>query len=452
MFDIDCLRPDHLGCYGYGRPTSPNIDKIAGNGVRFTNYSCATSPCLPSRTEWQSGRFGIRNGVVSNIGAGANFNIRKTSYSGPIADNDTLMRTLRRAGLDTISFSNFADRHSAWYWMCGWTEFHTPNLKCGGESAPEVNAPVLDWIKKNKGRDNYLLHINYWDTHRVYKMDGSWADRFAGTPCPAWPDEEAVAKHQSITGKFTAHAQFRDGVSPWPLMPGGVGNRAEFEHIVTGYDASIAYVDHHLGIILDALAADGGLDDTAIIVTSDHGDSFGEHGVYADHTNASSSIHNIPLIVKWPGKTTGGRAADSMLCNVDLPATLCELMGHPIPEDWDGVSFLPQLEGKPGVERDFLVWQHALYTVQRGVRTRDHLMVRTYDNHNYKCADRDLYDDVELYNLTTDPYETTNLHDQEPNRVAEMDGLMSQWVDEQLSKPNSIPDPLMGVLDERGIR
>ena len=113
IFDIDCLRPDHLGCYGYGRPTSPNIDKIAENGLRFTNYSCATSPCLPSRTEWQSGRFGIRNGVVSNVGAGANFNIRKTNYSGPLPENDTLMRTLRRAGWDTISFSNFADRHSA---------------------------------------------------------------------------------------------------------------------------------------------------------------------------------------------------------------------------------------------------------------------------------------------------------------------------------------------------
>ena len=62
-FDIDCLRPDHLGCYGYDRPTSPNIDAMAQHGVRLSHYYCANSPCLPSRTAWSSGRFGIRNGV-----------------------------------------------------------------------------------------------------------------------------------------------------------------------------------------------------------------------------------------------------------------------------------------------------------------------------------------------------------------------------------------------------
>ena len=57
-FDIDCLRPDHLGCYGYNRPTSPTIDEIAKQGVRFDHYYCASSPCLPARAAWSSGRFG----------------------------------------------------------------------------------------------------------------------------------------------------------------------------------------------------------------------------------------------------------------------------------------------------------------------------------------------------------------------------------------------------------
>lgn len=449
IFDIDCLRPDHLGCYGYLRPTSPNIDRIAENGVRFTHYSCATSPCLPSRTEWQSGRFGIRNGVVSNIGAGANFNIRKTSYSGPLPENDTLMRTLRRAGWHTVSFSNFADRHSAWYWMCGWSEFHTPNLKCGGESAEEVHAALMPWLKRNAGRDNVLLHINYWDTHRCYKMDRSWADRFAGTPAPAWPDEEAIARHQSIAGKFTANAQFRDGKSPWPLMPDAVRSRADFEHMITGYDASIAYVDHHIGVVMNELADQGVLDETAFIVTSDHGDSFGEHGIYSDHTNASSSIHQIPLIISWPGVTKPSSVCGSMFCNVDLSPTLCELADAQIPEEWDGVSFAPQAGGQPGRGRDFVVWQHALYTVQRGIRTRDHLLVNTYDNHGYRFGDRDLYDDVELYNLAEDPYETRNIRCREPGLTAELQSLLAQWVDEQLSKPGSVPDPLFAVLEER---
>ncbi len=171
IFDIDCLRPDHLGCYGYARPTSPNIDRIAGQGVRFEHYHCADSPCLPSRMGFVSGRFGIHNGVVSNVGAGAEFHIRKRHYGGPEGENEMLMRQLRKgADLDTISFSNFADRHCAMWFENGWSEFHTPNLRGGAETAEEVNAPVLRWLRDNAKRENYLLHINYWDPHRIYKM------------------------------------------------------------------------------------------------------------------------------------------------------------------------------------------------------------------------------------------------------------------------------------------
>jgi len=262
MFDIDCLRPDHLGCYGYNRPTSPNIDRVADQGVRFTQYHCASSPCLPSRTEWASGRFGVRNGVVSNVGAGSQFHIRERHYVGPEPDNDMLMRRLRTVGCDPVSFSNFADRHNAWHFMCGWSEFHTPNLKGGAGTAEEVHQPLMRWLRDNATREDYLLHVNYWDTHRCYKMDESWADRLSDYPVTQpWPDEEAIREHQSITGPFTATGQFHDNKSPFPLMPGSVGSRQDFEHMITGYDASIAYVDHHLGIVMEELARQGVLDD-----------------------------------------------------------------------------------------------------------------------------------------------------------------------------------------------
>ena len=158
-FDIDCLRPDHLGCYGYDRPTSPTIDSIAREGTRFENYYCASSPCLPSRTCLMSGRFGIRNGVVSNHGSGAQFHIATKSYGGPEDANQMLPRQLKAHGYDPICFSNFADRHYAMWFMCGWSEFHTPNLKCGAETAEEVNAKVLPWLKNSATRHNYYLHI-----------------------------------------------------------------------------------------------------------------------------------------------------------------------------------------------------------------------------------------------------------------------------------------------------
>lgn len=444
LFDIDCLRPDHLGCYGYHRPTSPNIDRIAGQGVRFNNYFCADSPCLPSRMGFASGRFGINNGVVSNHSAGAKFQIKTRGYVGPEPENEMLMRRLRTTGLDTISISNFADRHNMFWYTCGFSEFHTPNLKGGQETAEEIHVPVMRWLKQNATRENYLLHINYWDTHRIYKMDESWADRFADHPVEqSWPDDDAIKQHQSLDGYFTANRQFKDNKSTVPLMPGAVNNRKDFQHMLTGYDASIAYVDHHVGIVLEELQKQGVLDDAVLIVTSDHGDAFGEHGIYSDHVNADECIHNIPLVIKWPGQAKPDTQCDSMVYNVDLSATLCEMLGAEIPEQWDGVSFAPQLRGQPGNERDYLVWSCALYAVQRAVRTRQHLMIRTYDHYDYGTPP------VELFDIQQDKYQTTNLAESHPEIVQRCDHLMNQWLHDQRVKPSFTCDPLAKVMAER---
>lgn len=436
--------PGPPGCYGYPRPTSPAIDAIARQGIRFNHYYCADSPCLPSRTALFSGRFGIRNGVVSNHGAGARFHIRTRRYVGPEPDNEMLMRHLRAHGYDTISFSNFADRHNALWFMYGWSEFHTPNLKGGQETADEVDVPLFRWLQHNASRENYFLHVNYWDTHRCYRMDPSWADRFAGIPVPQpWPDDQAIRAHQEIKGPFTATGQFTDGVSPYPLMPGSVSSRADFERMVTGYDSAIAYVDHHVQRVLDELDRQGVLDDAAIIVSSDHGDAFGEHGIYSDHVCADECIHRIPLIVRWPGLTAENATSDAFLYNVDLAPTLCDLLGIPPVPDWDGCSFRANLEGKPGLDRDYLVWDTGLYTVQRAVRTRTHLMIRTYDSFGYP------FQPVELYDMVADPYQTHNLAGERPDLVRHSSGLMAEWMQAQWLKGHCIADPLLEVLHER---
>jgi choline-sulfatase len=445
MFDIDCLRPDHLGCYGYSRPTSPTIDAIANDAVIFENYFCADSPCLPSRMGFASGRFGINNGVVSNVQSGARFRIETNDYVGPRAENEMLMRRLRSVGYDTISFTNFADRHNEPWFTAGWSEFHTVNLKGGAETAEEINERVLPWIKSYGKRDNYFLHINYWDTHRCYKMDASWADRFKDHPVATpFPDEQQIANHQSLTGPFTSHGQFKDDKSPFSLMPGSISNRNDFNTMVTAYDASIAYVDWHVEQVLNALDQQGVLDDTVIIFTSDHGDAFGEHGIYTDHVCADECIHHIPLIMRVPSISSTQRHVDSLVYNVDLSATLCDLVGASIPEYWDGYSFVPALSGKPFSKRDYLVWGHALYTVQRAVRTQTHLMIRTYDTYQYQT-----FAPVELYQIKEDPYQQHDLASSNVEQLYQLDHFMNQWVHEQRTKPHFRGDPMDLVLAER---
>ncbi len=446
VFDIDCLRPDHLGCYGYDRPTSPNIDKIAKEGVRFNRYYCSDAPCLPSRMALTSGRFGIHNNVISNCGVSSEYHIRKKSYGGPEPDNMTLPRQLRKLGIGPVSFSNFADRHNAMWFMNGWEEFHTVNLKGGQETAEEVHEKVMPWLKNNATRDNYLLHINYWDTHRVYKMDESWADRFKDSPVTQeWPDEAAIAEHQKIKGPFTANAQFKDNTSSFPLMPGAIRNRREFEHMITGYDASIAYVDHHVGIVMDELERQGVLEDAILIVTSDHGDAFGEHGVYSDHVMADECINRIPMIIRWPGVSKQDHACDSLLYSIDLAPTLCDLLGGEAPSEWDGESYAANLRGETGLEREYVVYGHALYCAQRAVRTKQHLMVRTYDGLSYGL------EPVELYDMDADPYQTKNIAKDNPDLVAKMDHYLNEWLQEQRTVPHPIPDPMDRLLEERAM-
>lgn len=443
LFDIDSLRPDHLGCYGYHRPTSPIIDSLASEGTIFTHYYCADAPCMPSRHNLITGRFGINSGVVTHAGPASIPRMEYRQYGGPAPHNQLLQRHLREQGIDTISITNFTVRHTAVWFALGWSELHSPTLKTGGEIGEEVNACALRWLKNNAGRDNYFLHINYWDVHRPYKMDESWKERFADSPiAQSWPDEETIVKHQDIKGPFTAQQQFKDNHSPFALMPDSIRNRTDFEQLVDGYDASIAYADYHVGLILEELKRQGVLDETVIIITADHGEALGEHGIYGDHVCADEAVNRIPLIIRWPG-VTNGRTCDEFYYNVDLSATLCEMAGAKIPEHYDGQSFLKELQGEAQAGRDYLVWGHGLYTLQRAVRTRDYLMVRTYDDFGYP------FKPVELYEIEKDPHQTNDVAAQKPEVVSHMDHLLMEWLHEQSSKPSSIPDPLQVELRER---
>ncbi|HET7334542.1 MAG TPA: sulfatase, partial [Rhizomicrobium sp.] len=184
--DIDTLRADHLGCYGYHRKTSPNIDKLAKQGVLFRNVYASDTPCLPSRTALLTGRFGIHNGVVNHGGTDAD----------PVIDGagrefwsklqiDSFPTRLKRAGLKTVSVSSFAQRHSAFHWYAGFDEAYNVG-KYGIETADEVYAIASDWLNRNGAKDNWFLHVHMWDPHTPYRAAPSYGEPFAADPLPEW--------------------------------------------------------------------------------------------------------------------------------------------------------------------------------------------------------------------------------------------------------------------------
>jgi choline-sulfatase len=152
--DIDTLRADHLGCYGYHRNTSPNIDRIASEGLIFYNYHCSDAPCLPSRTAITTGRFGIHTGVVGHGGSSADIRNegRSRNFHSKL-EFETLPGIFSSISVKTISISPFAARHGSWSFYAGWDEIHNTGMG-GMEEADDITPTVLEWIDNHAQEEN----------------------------------------------------------------------------------------------------------------------------------------------------------------------------------------------------------------------------------------------------------------------------------------------------------
>lgn len=447
--DIDSLRPDHLGCYGYHRPTSPVIDGIAAQGVRFSNYYTTNSPCVPSRAACFSGRPGIRNGIVAHentpIGSTLRYGNRERNGFAPL-----FPYVLAQAGLDTVSFSSFADRHVAGWFHLGFRQFNVTSFKRGDEDADEVNAVAMPWFERHGGENDWFVHLNYWDPHTLYTVPQRYADAMAEYPAPDWPDAATIANQQGLTGIRTPRTLWamseKEGMgkSPIPTMPDAISSRDDFVHLINGYDGAIRYADEHLGMILDELDRQGVLDETAIIISADHGEAFGELGQYMEHGSASPAVNRVPLIVRWPGITEGqaGSERADLVLNTDLAPTLADALNIDKPAGWTGQSLLPALQGNQLADpRSTLVWTHGLHTRQRAVYDGRYLFIRTYHPAVY------LYPPRLLFDLTSDPHQTEDLAAARPDDVRRLEAFLHNWEAENLAATGAT-DPLRDLAAE----
>lgn len=445
FLDLDTLRPDHLGCYGYHRNTSPNIDRIAKHSVRFDNYYCSDAPCLPSRTALMSGRFGIHTGVVGHGGTAADFRLQgKSRDFQDILSRDSLPAFLRSAGFKTISISPFAERHSSWTFYAGFSEMHNTG-KCGSESAEEITPEALKWIEANAKEDNWFLHVNYWDAHTPYRAPEDFGNPFKNDPLPDWITEDVLKEHQKLVGPHCTHEinMYDNYKNPkFPRMPGEIRDMQELRQMIDGYDCGIRYMDMHIGIILDALEKQGVLDDMAIIVSADHGENQGELGIYGEHGTADNITCKIPMIIKWPG-CKAGHVDKGLHYNLDLGPTLAELFSKDPAPSWDGKSYAPAIRGED-CKREYLVISQSAHVCQRGVRFDEWLYIRTYHDGYH------LFPDEMLFNIQKDPYEQYNVASEYRDKCKEAVYYLNQWHDDMMKSMPYDVDPLWTVIKEGG--
>jgi len=456
--DVDTLRADHTGPYGYQRPITPNLDALARDAVVMDKCYASDTPCAPSRAALTSGQFGITTGAIGNFGPATEIRMFERTRYGP-----TFGGQLYRNGIFTASISCFPERHLAYWFLGNFREWLKPSLSNGDdEDAATVADAAISWLERRGRDDDWFLQVHFWDPHIPYFEPAAWAERAAESgPPPDWPDQDTIDAHAEVYGPHTA-LDLYEGDGSWPVppprspnsetMPDAITTRGDFEKLVNGYDGAIAYWDHHLGIILDKLTALGILDETAIVVTSDHGECLGENGCYGDHPMANEPSHHVPMVVRWPGVTTPlastQRHPGGLVYHLDLCPTLCDLLGIDVPAGWDGESFAAAIRGKPFAGRDHLVLSAGSYTYQRAVRTSEHLYVRTLHPGCWRLEQQ------QLYRIAQDPHMSTDLLSASAGNGGAADGsdpaslarrleaLLGDWREQHLTLNGPQADPM----------
>lgn len=413
----DDHRWDCLGAMGHSFLQTPNMDRLATEGVLFENAFVTTSLCSPSRASFLTGQYASVHGVKNNF---CRWNEKK---------NITFMDHLKGAGYDTafigkwhmpggklphlpgvdlfVSFTRKDGQGD--YWNCPIYVNHklTPNRK--PYITEELTDYALDFV--NAQRDNpFCLYLSHKAVHHDWR-----------------PPEHLKGKYDDADLSHLAPES--DKYNTWTHLNWLEGTMADMHTTYRRYCECLESVDEQVGRLLAALEKSGILDDTIIVYAGDNGYIWGEHRLYAKHFPYEESIR-IPYIVRAPGFIDApGRRAGQMILNLDLAPSLMQMAGLEIPRAMQGESFLPVLANPAAPGRDAFVYELFKDFPFSG-RVPAHKAIRTQ---RYKYIDWETCRTPELYDLAHDPREMANLmgttaaSDLAPRLAGELEALKRKY-------------------------
>ena len=314
---VDALRADHVSAYGYERPTTPYLDSFVVGGVRFERATSPSSWTFPSNAAMLTARMPSRI-RMSDWG----------SLRAKVPGEEVMLAELLRAGgYETIGFVNnyYLD---AQFGMDQGFDHYERLVK--SEMAGDLNAMAFDWLSANPAAgDNQplFLFMYYYDPH-------SWYD-----PPPPYD----TLYDSTYTGPLTPEVyQHGQKVVSGEIVP----TPRDVEHLIALYDGEITYWDYQLAHLLARLDGDGLLDNALVVITSDHGQMFGEHGKWVHRNSLYEEVLRVPLFLHYPGVVPANAAIDTPVFTADLPPTILDLVGLPVPPALDGRSLRPLIQGQ----------------------------------------------------------------------------------------------------------
>jgi arylsulfatase A-like enzyme len=458
FFFTDDHAPHAIGAYdGWLKPVNPtpNIDKLAAQGMLFENSFCTNSICGPSRAVILTGKHSHKNGFMNN---GNNFD----------GDQQTFPKLLRKAGYETAFFGKWhlkslPQGFDEWKVLPGQGLYYNPDfitpkgkIRVDGYCTDIVTDMSIDWLKNRRDSDKPFLlmcqhkaphrnwmpalrHLHLYDDVEIPEPPTLFDD-YADNAPPARHQEMEIDRHMDLNydlfvdltpdysgdpsqkrqdrsawrnlQRFTPEQleAWRDAYGPKDAafhrmnLKGKDLVRWKFQRYAKNYLRCIKGVDENLGRIMQFLEEAGLDDNTVVIYSSDQGFYVGDHGWYDKRWMYEESL-KMPFIVKWPGVTPPGSRNKSLVQNLDYAETFLDIAGAEIPGDMQGASLVPLLKGEKPEDWRTSIYYHyyeypSVHMVPRhyGIRTQRYKLMHFYQ----------FGDEWEFYDLAEDPDELTN--------------------------------------------
>lgn len=403
-----------ISAYGSKLNQTPNIDRLAREGMRFDNAFVTNALCGPSRACVLTGKYSHVNGFMDNTA--------KSVFNGA---QPTFPKMLKAAGYQTSVLGKWhlvSDPTGFDHWsvLQGQGRYFDPIFFTDGKKetvkgyvTDVITDKALDWLKNRKKDQPFMLMYHHKAPHRAWEPDEKHAKMYDDKEMPLpetfydnYEHRGTAAKDQDMTiAKTLTKTDVK--VDPPAGLTGDKLTEWKYQRFIKDYCRVIASVDDNVGRVLDYLDKEGLADNTIVIYTSDNGFFLGDHGWFDKRFMYEQSFR-VPLIVRYPKHIKPGTVSTAMTVNVDYAPTFLDYAGLPIPADIQGKSLRPVFESGGQTPAD---WRKAVYYhyyefpqphhvhPHYGVRTETHKLMYFPDLNEW-----------ELYDLKKDPNELRNVY------------------------------------------
>jgi arylsulfatase A-like enzyme len=405
LISIDTLRADHLSCYGYQRPTSPILDKFASQGLLFEDVSTTCPWTLPAHASLLTGLYPRRNGVRARTDR-----LRD--------DVLTLAEVLREHDFITSGIVNS-------HWLSktngldhGFEEFLYVKEYADRTKPTRVEDEARNWLSKRRDK-KFFLFLHYYDVHSDYHS------------LPHYEKQFVRPYNGIVDGSTSQLLDFRYGRIPLP-------NQADTEHLIDLYDAGVRQMDDGMERLFALLEEKNLLDNTLIIVTSDHGEEFMEHGGVLHGRTYFQEVLHVPLIMRGPNLPKG-RRIKNITSLLDVMPTLLAMLGIPPPPGLDGIDLQPLWQkNNAGTPKRLLFGEADWNNIVDNKIVDD--IKRFIRQDHYKFHFNRVTGKMELYDIVNNPDENIDVSSKHTSLVKLMRSRLRDFL--RISRTGRTVDPL----------